>query len=111
MREFLRINKYMNIKKGDTVKIMSGKDRGRTGTVLRALPGEERIAVEGMNLWKKRSKPKRQGETGQVVSVARPFPASRAMLVCANCKNPTRVGYRAEGGQKFRYCKKCKATI
>jgi large subunit ribosomal protein L24 len=100
----------MKLRKGDNVKIMAGKDRGKTGKVLGAFPAEEKIMVEGVNLFKKRSRAKRQGETGQTVSVARPFPASRAELVCASCKNPTRVGFRVEGNAKVRYCKKCKAT-
>ncbi|HVN26096.1 MAG TPA: 50S ribosomal protein L24 [Candidatus Paceibacterota bacterium] len=102
----------MKIKKGDHVKIMSGKDRGKTGTVLLAYPIEDRIVVEGLNLFKKRSRPRRQGETGQIVNVARPMPVSKVQLVCASCKQPTRIGYRIEGkGTKVRFCKKCKATI
>jgi len=102
----------MKIKKGDHVKIMSGKDRGKTGTVLTAYPIENKVIVEGLNIFKKRSRPRRQGETGQIVNVARPMPASKVMLVCASCKQPTRVGYRTEeNGSKMRYCKKCKANI
>jgi large subunit ribosomal protein L24 len=100
----------MKLKKGDTIKILSGKDRGKTGTILRSLPETESIAVEGINLFKKHSRPKKQGEKGQTVVVARPFKASRAMLICASCKMPTRVGFRIEGARKVRYCKKCKAT-
>ncbi len=100
----------MKLRKGDNVKVMSGKDRGKTGKILTALPAEGKIVVENINVFKKRSKAKRQGETGQVVLVARPFPASRAELVCGSCKNPTRVGFRVEGNAKVRYCKKCKAT-
>ena len=101
----------MKLKKGDQVKIMSGKDRGKTGTVLIAYPLDGKIIVDNLNLFKKRSKPKRQGETGQIVQVARPMPASKVMMICANCKNPTRIGYRTEGGNKLRFCKKCKATL
>jgi large subunit ribosomal protein L24 len=74
----------MKLKKGDQIKILSGKDRGRTGTVLRSLPGTDSLVVDGLNLFKKRSRPKKQGETGQTVMVARPFKASRAMLVCGS---------------------------
>ena len=101
----------MNIKKGDTVKISSGKDRGKTGTVLHAYPREERIIVDGLNIFKKRARPKQQGKKGEIVNVPRPLPASKVMLVCSNCKNPTRAGFRIEGPRKVRYCKKCKATI
>jgi large subunit ribosomal protein L24 len=101
----------MKIIKGDTVKIISGKDRGKTGTVLRALPAAEKVIIEGLNLVKKHSRPKRQGEKGQMVSVPRPLAASKVMLVCASCKEPTRVGARMDGARKVRYCKKCKAKI
>lgn len=101
----------MNIKKGDTVKILAGKDRGATGKVVNSYPLESRVAVEGVNVVKKHARPKRQGQKGEIVNVPRPFPASRAMLVCPNCKFPTRVGFRMDGPRKVRYCKKCKATI
>lgn len=101
----------MKIKKGDSVKIMSGKDRGKTGIVLMASPTTEKIQIEGLNVFKKRAKPKRQGEQGQIVAVSRPLPVSKVMLICPNCKTPTRVGGRVEGNRNVRYCKKCKATI
>jgi large subunit ribosomal protein L24 len=99
----------MKFKKGDNVKIISGKDRGKTGVILRALPSEEKIVVEGLNIFKKRSRPKKQGEKGQIVAVTRPLPASKAMLVCSACKEATRLGFRMEGVSRVRYCKKCKA--
>jgi large subunit ribosomal protein L24 len=100
----------MKLKKGDNVKIMGGKDRGKTGTVLRAMPEEDRVIVDGLNIFKKRSRPKKQGQKGEVVLVPRPMPASKVMLVCSNCKNPTRIGFRMDGPRKVRYCKKCKST-
>ena len=101
----------MKIIKGDTVKIISGKDRGKTGKVLRALPTTGRIIIDGLNLVKKTSRPKQQGEKGQTVMVPRPLAAAKAMVICSSCKQPTRVGYRADGARKVRYCKKCKAKI
>ncbi len=100
----------MNFKKGDTIKMMTGKDRGKTGVVLSAFPTEEKISAEGLNLYKKRVRPKRQGEKGETVLVPRPFFASRAMLLCQNCKKAVRIGYRFEGNKKVRYCKKCQST-
>lgn len=100
----------MKLHKGDNVKILSGKDRGKTGTVLRALPEEDKIVIDALNVFKKRSRPKKQGEKGQTVLVPRPLPASKVMLICSNCKTPTRVGYRMEDENKVRYCKKCKAN-
>lgn len=101
----------MNLRKGDTVKIMSGKDRGKTGAVLRAMPDTMKIVIDGLNVFKKRSRPRRQGEKGQVVLVPRPMPASKVMLICSSCKQPTRGGARIEGARKVRYCKKCKAIL
>jgi len=100
----------MNIKKGDNVKIMSGKDRGKTGKVLNVSPEDNRVTVENLNIFKKRSRPKAQGQKGETVLVPRPMPASKVMLICSNCKNPTRVGFRMDGPRKVRYCKKCHAN-
>src|SRR5258708_1497343 len=99
----------MNIKKDDQVKIMGGKDRGKTGKVLHVLVSEGRVTVEGLNLYKKRVKPKQQGQKGETVLVPRPLPASRVMIVCRSCKRPVRVGFRFEGEAKIRYCKKCQS--
>ncbi len=99
----------MNIKKGDTVKILGGKDRGKTAAVLAVFPDENKISVEGVNRYKKRARPKKQGQKGETVLVVRPLSASNAAIVCQNCKRPTRVGYRLEGNAKVRYCKKCQA--
>lgn len=101
----------MKIIKGDNVRVMSGKDRGKTGTVSAAFPTSGKIAIEGVNVFKKNARPKRQGEKGQVVEVSRPMFASKVMLVCPNCKEPTRAGSRTEGSRKVRYCKKCKSNI
>jgi large subunit ribosomal protein L24 len=101
----------MKLIKGDAVKIISGKDRGKTGTVLRAFPAVGKVIIEGLNLVKKHSRPRKQGEKGQMVSVPRPLTASKVMLVCTSCKEPTRVGARMDGARKVRYCKKCKAKI
>jgi len=100
----------MNIKKGDQVKIITGKDQGKTGTVLKVYKDERKVSVEGANLYKKRTKSKRQGQKGETVQVVRPLSISNVMLVCRNCGRTTKVGYRLEGNQKVRYCKKCKAS-
>ncbi len=91
--------------------IMSGKDRKKTGVILNASPDGNTVVVEALNMFKKRSRPKKQGEKGQTVLVPRPLAASRVMLVCPSCKKPTRVGRRIEGGRSIRYCKKCKSSI
>lgn len=101
----------MNIKKGDTVKIIAGKDKGKTGKVSRVFPSSSKIIIEGANVAKKSIRPKKQGQKGQVVQVAMPMNISNVMLVCASCANSSRVGYSQAGGKKIRVCKKCGAEI
>ncbi len=101
----------MKIKKNDTVQILSGKDKGKTGKVIRVIPKEKKIVVEGINIRKKHVRPKREGEKGEVVTLNTPFPASKAAVVCPSCSKPARIGFRIEGQAKKRFCKKCKAVI
>ena len=97
----------MNIKKGDKVLITKGKDSGKSGKVASVNPKENRIVVEGLNIMKRAVKPKKMGETGQIVSVAAPLNASNAMIICPLCGKSTRVGSVMEGDKKKRVCKKC----
>lgn len=99
------------IKKGDTVLVISGKDRGRKGKVLRVSPQEGRLIVEGMNMRKKHVKPRRQGQKGETVQIPAPFPAAKVKLVCSHCGKPTRVGFVVAGKEKHRTCKKCGGTL
>jgi large subunit ribosomal protein L24 len=101
----------MKIKKGDTVLVISGKWKGKTGKVLRAFPKELKVLVEGVNIVKKHQKPKRAGEKGQIVEIPKPIHVSKVKLICPSCKKATRVGYKIEGDKKFRVCKKCGAKI
>lgn len=101
----------MNIKKGDSIKILRGKDKGKTGKVFRVDGKEEKIFVEGLNMFKKHVRPKRKGEKGEMVQVVRPLPRSKVMLVCSSCGASAKTGYRFEGMKKIRYCKKCKNAI
>lgn len=101
----------MTIKKGDQVKVMRGKDKGKSGAVLYVDSAASLLSVEGLNLVKKRSKPRQQGKKGETVLVARPLSASNVMLICKSCKLPTRIGNRFEGDIKVRYCKKCQAAL
>jgi len=97
----------MKIKKGDTILVISGKDRLKTGKVLNVFPKEGTIIVEGINLRKKHIKPKRSGEQGQIVQVPVPLSVSNVKLICQKCQKPTKTGYRIEKGKKYRVCKKC----
>jgi len=101
----------MKIKKGDMVKMLSGKDRGKTGKVLRALPDEQRISVEGLNTVKKHLRPRKQGERGQIASMPALVAVSKVALVCPKCGKPTRVGWQVNADRKSRVCKKCGSEI
>ena len=101
----------MKIKRGDTIKIISGKDRGKTAKVLHIYAKENRLLAEGINLKKKHVRPKEQGKKGQIVQIPSPFAVSIAMLLCSSCGKATRVGYKDEASVKVRICKRCKAVI
>ncbi|KKP93196.1 MAG: 50S ribosomal protein L24 [Parcubacteria group bacterium GW2011_GWC1_38_6] len=98
----------MKTKKGDTIIVISGKDKGKKGKILQVLPENNRIVVEGINLRKKHVRPRRQGEKGQTIEMSLPFQASNVKVVCTKCKKPTRIGYKLlKNGKKYRICKKC----
>lgn len=101
----------MNIKKGDTVLMKKGKDKGKTGKVIKALPKDSKVVVEGLNLIKKIQKAKKAGEKGQMISVPRSVFRANVMLICPSCKRPTRMSYTKEGSVKYRVCKKCGSKI
>ena len=102
----------MNIKKDDKVVVLSGKDKGKEGVVLRSIPQKERVVVEKVNMIKKAMRPTQQNPQGGISSVEAPIHVSNVMLVCPSCKQPTRVSNkRDENGKKVRVCKKCGAEI
>jgi len=101
----------MKIKKGDTILITVGKDKGKKTKVLKVFQQSRQILGENVNLAKKHVRPKKQGEKGQIVEIPKPFAVSRAMLVCPNCGQPARVGYKITESGKFRVCKKCRSEI
>ncbi len=101
----------MKLRKGDTVKIIKGKDRGKTGKVSTVFPAKDKLSVEGLNLFKKHVRPKKQGEKGETVMVSRPMSASNVMIICSSCGKAVRIGFTIEEKSKFRQCKKCKARI
>jgi len=101
----------MRIHKNDTIKIIAGKDKNKTGKVLKVFPKKGKILIDGLNLYKKHVKPKRQGEKGEVVLVPRPIDISDVLMMCAGCGKAVKTGYRFDGNAKIRICRKCKANI
>jgi large subunit ribosomal protein L24 len=105
--------KKIKIKKGDMVSIISGKDRGKTGKVLRVFPTTERLLVEGVAIKKRHRKPRKAGEKGQVITMPSPMHVSNVLLNCNTCGRGVRTGYQMQENSEFkiRVCKKCKNTI
>ena len=101
----------MKLKKGDNVLITAGKDKGRTAKIIKSLPKELKVLVEGINLKKKHVRPKREGEKGQVVEIPAPMDVSNVKMICPKCGKATRVGYAVDKETKNRICKKCKQII
>lgn len=101
----------MRIKKGDQVLIISGKDKGRKGKVLKVFPKENKILVENINLRKKHQKPRKTGEKGQIITLPTPINVSNVKLICQKCGKAARVGYKVVEKKKYRTCKKCGQEI
>jgi large subunit ribosomal protein L24 len=101
----------MKLKKGDTVYIISGKDKGKTGKITRALPADGKIIVEGVNIKKRHQKPRRERQKGQIVEFASPVDVSNAMIVDPKTQKPTRIGTRMENKKKVRIAKKSNTVV
>ena len=101
----------MKVKKGDTVQVLSGNDKGKKGEVLEVMPKDSKVVVKGVNVRKKHIKPRRQGEEGGIISVECAVNSSIVNVVCPKCGKATRVGYQVEDGKKVRVCKKCGTKI
>lgn len=101
----------MKLKKGDKVKITSGKDHGKEGTVEKILSDLKKVTITGLNLYKKNLKPRAAGQKGSTVTLARPMSVSNVALVCPRCKKITRIGYKLTAKEKVRICKKCNEEI
>ena len=103
--------KKLNVKKDDTVVVISGKDKGKQGKILAAMPEDQRVIVQNANMITTHVKPRKQGEEGGRIEKAGPVHASNVMLVCPKCGKATRVAHAYEGDKKVRVCKKCGKNI
>jgi large subunit ribosomal protein L24 len=101
----------LKIKKDDLVAVTSGKYRGKQGKILRTLPAENMVVVEGVNMVKRHRKPVTQRDPGGIVDVIKPLPTANVMLVCPSCGKTSRVGVVKEDGKKMRVCKNCQAKF
>lgn len=111
----------MKLRKGDKVKIIAGKDRGKEGVIDRIFSRDDRVAVNGVNVYKRHLKPRGEGQKGEIKDISRPLPVSNISLICPKCHQTTRIGYKiitqettkGRSGQdrKTRVCKKCEQEI
>ena len=101
----------MNIKKGDTVVVLSGKDKGKQGKVLGTVPSSLKVVAEGINMVTCHVKPRRQGEEGGIVKREAAIASCKVQVVCPKCSKGTRVAYKITDGKKVRVCKHCGAEL
>jgi large subunit ribosomal protein L24 len=102
----------MKIRKNDNVLVIAGKDRGKKGKVRKALPREDKVIVEGVNMIKRHSKTQGQARQAGIIELEAPLSVSKVMLICSKCNNPVRVGFRfLEDGKKSRICHACGEVI
>ena len=101
----------LKIKKGDTVVILAGKEKGKTGEVLECFPKESKVTVKGLNMIVKHNKPRSAQDKGGIVRLEGKLDISNVMVICPNCNKATRVEMEIAGGKKVRKCKKCGAVL
>ena len=101
----------LHVKTGDTVIVLSGKDKGKKGKVLEVSPKEQKVIVEGVNMMTKHVKPRKMGDAGGIVKAEGAMYASKVMLYCSKCKKPTRIAHKVSGDSKVRVCKHCGAEL
>ena len=101
----------LNVKKGDTVLVIAGKDKGKTGKVLVAMPADNSVVVAGVNMIAKHKKPRSANDKGGIIKKEGKINASNVQIVCPTCGKATRIAHEIKGDQKIRACKKCGANL
>lgn len=101
----------MKLKKGDNIKVVTGKDKGKTGKIDKVFPKLGKVLVANVNQFKRHLKARSQSQPSEIVTLTKPLPESSVVLVCPKCHKEARIGYKIEKGVKSRICKKCKSEI
>jgi len=102
----------VHVKKGDLVKILAGRDKGKQGHIIRAIPKENRVVVEKVNLVKRHQRPSPAYPEGGIITKEAPIHVSNVMIICSSCKKPTRIAHKfLDNGKKVRACKHCGASL
>ena len=101
----------MHVRRDDTVVVLSGRDKGKSGKVLSVEPKSEKLVIEGISIGKRHKKPRKQGDPGGIIKMETPIYACKVMRVCPKCDKPTRHAVQVTEEGKHRVCKKCDASI
>ncbi len=101
----------MKLRKGDSVKVVSGKDKGKTGKVEKVFPETSKVLVTGVNQYKRHMKARSQNQKSEITTITKPLPVAAVMFVCPKCHENARIGYAIENDKKGRICKKCQQMI
>ena len=101
----------MKLKKGDNIKVIRGKDKGKNGKIDKVFPKIGKVLVANINLYKRHLKARSQAQPSEIITLTKPMPEANVILVCPKCNKETRVGYKTEKDVKSRICKKCKSEI
>ncbi len=101
----------MRIKKGDNIIVISGKDKGKEGKVVKAIPTQDKVVIEGVNIKKKHMRPKKSGQKGQIVEIAAPLHVSNVQILDPKDKKPTRIAMKTVGGEKIRVSRRSGAEL
>jgi large subunit ribosomal protein L24 len=102
----------MKVRKGDLVEVLSGKNRGKRGHVMRSIPEKQTVIVDGANMAKRHTKPRGQTMQGGIIDNDMPLPVSAVGVVCTACGKPSKIGYRIdEAGRKLRFCRRCGSEV
>lgn len=101
----------MKLKKGDNVKVVIGKDKGKTGKIDKVFPKKKQVLVADINLFKRHLKARSQGQPSEIVTLTKPIKEESLILICPKCHKQTRVGYKLVKDKKMRICKKCESEI
>lgn len=101
----------LNVKKGDTVVVLSGKDKGKQGKIIQAIPKKAQVVVEDVNKVKRHTKPSLKAPQGGILQKEMPLNVCKVQLVCPACNKPTRIGHKSVDGKNLRVCKKCGEVV
>ncbi len=101
----------MKLKKGDEIKVVKGKDAGKTGKIEKIFTKENKVLIPDVNQYKRHKKSRMAGEQSEIITITKALPVSNVALICPSCKKQTRVGYKMEGTVKVRVCRKCDAKL